>query len=563
MAEARADDPPDRRTPWGLYLALTLAVWGLFVLDRGLWHDDVQNLFRAFVAPERGEGFFPAITMPTRRLLGVPYFLALESGPALQVLQLFAGLAWLFTGVLAERLARRLWPAAPLAGLVAGVLTLTATPDFFTNTLVGLSYQLSILAYLAALLLGLRWLQGGGPLLLALSSLCLAASLWTTDVALPVWALAPVLWASAPGASRRRALSLALVWYATPLPYLYVLLGQVAGSGGYLQRAVVPLDAHAWSTRFGSLLVHNFTPWRWAFARPLWFPRLEELVPFGVRLLVAGLGAGLAWHVARRSAHEPAPQELDRRGAPVLALLLLMAASNALFVSVQLSDLFCRTHLLSRVFASLALAGLGAMAFHRAQGAGRRVLAAAFAAWVTLGLLGGLERQDYFAAYWRAHRQELGSILAQVPSLAPDAHLLLHVPAHERYLATEAGYLARAWLSLLYQDSSVECRVFLWSDARPTACAAQPDAYECRGERSPDCQRLDGLESERLAYDKLVLLEYEPSRNEYVLRPQLPPDAGSGSGGYRPGELVRVRPRAPLGRALLESPGGLAARLWP
>ena len=50
---------------------------GLFALDTGLWHDDVQNLFRAFVAPGRGEGLFPTITLPTRRLLGLPFFLLL------------------------------------------------------------------------------------------------------------------------------------------------------------------------------------------------------------------------------------------------------------------------------------------------------------------------------------------------------------------------------------------------------------------------------------------------------------------------------------------------------
>ena len=93
-----------RDVPWLLYLALGVVVWGLFVPDQGLWHDDVQNLFRAFVAPERGEGLFPVIATPTRRLLGLPFIAALASGWPVQTLHLLCGAAWIATAVLARSL---------------------------------------------------------------------------------------------------------------------------------------------------------------------------------------------------------------------------------------------------------------------------------------------------------------------------------------------------------------------------------------------------------------------------------------------------------------------------
>jgi len=248
---------------------------------------------------------------------------------------------------------------------------------------------------------------------------------------------------------------------------------------------------------------------------------------------------------------------------------VLMVASNAAFAGVQLAQFFCRTHLLSRVFASLALAGAVEWAWTRVAGRPplRAALAAAAALWIALGAAGGLERQDYYAAYARRHRQELRSILDAAPGLAPDAHLLLRVPGAERYLATEAGYLARAWAALLYQDPGVECRVFLWSTPRGTTCTPRAEGLECRGERSPDCRRADGRELELLPYERLVFLEYVPAQNRYVLRRTLPAEATPADAElatrYAPEATLVERPLTPLARDLIYGPEGPAAWLWP
>jgi hypothetical protein len=549
------------RTPWMLYLGLAALTWGLFVPDQGLWHDDVQNLFRAFVAPQRGEGPFPVIATPTRRLLPLPFVVALATGWPVQALHLLSGLAWLSCGVLADRMAARLWPALPAAAPLAGVLTLCATSDFFTDAPLAVAYLVSIAAYLAATVLALRWLQQADRAALALSLTLHAAALWTTDAATAPALLAPLLFAAAPGGTRRRWVLLVGLWYAAAVPYFVVLLGSAAG-GGYFRQALVPLGPGAWLRRFASLLAWNLTPWRWAFDRPLWYEALPAVVPWPARLGVAAIAGAAVSAIALRSAGAPAAAAAaGARGA--VASVALMAASNAAFVSVHFSDLYCRTHLLSRVFAGLALAWLGAVAWDRVRGPGARAgLRVAVGAWVALGVAGALERQDYFVGYTRAHRQELASLLGQVPGLRPDARLLLRVPPHRTYMATEAGYLARAWTSLLHDDPSLECRTFLWSAHRPTSCVPAPGGLECRGERSPDCPGAEGRDVERLSYDRLVVLEYEPARNVYVLARHLPPEAGA-SDAYRPESMIVARPRTRLARALLDTPGGLAALLWP
>lgn len=567
---------PRARSPWGAYTALTLVVWGLFALDRGLWHDEVQILFRALAAPTRGEGLFPVLASPTRRLLAWPSFLALASGHPRLVLELLSGLSWLVSGVLAERLARRLWPTRPRRACLAAVLTLVATPDFFTNALVGLGYQLSIVAFLAAVCLGLAWLQDGRRVCLAGALAALAASLWTSDAPAPAWLLAPLLWGAAPGvadgAVRRRWRELLPLWYAVPLPYVALLVQALRAPGSYVQGALLPLGWGERAARLAELAAWNFTPWRWAFARPLWLPAAGHVVPAGVQLGLAALtGVAAAVWLLRRPSGEAAATPPVRRSTArgVLVALLLALASNAALASVQLAVFFCRTHLLSRVFASLALAGLFDAAWTR--GASRRVgrvaLGAALAAWIGLGTAGGLERQDYFAAYARRHRQELCSWLDAAPGLAPDARLLLRVPRAERYMAGEAGYLARAWAALLYEDPGVECRVFLWSTPRGTACSAHPGGLECRGERSPDCRGAGGRDVDWLPYERLVFLEYQPEQNRYVLRRTLPAEAlpadGAAAVPYAPDANLVARARTALARDLIDGPEGPAARLWP
>jgi len=548
-------------TPWLLYVGLGVVAWGLFVPDQGLWNDDVQNLFRAFVARERGEGLFPAIATPTRRLLALPSIAALASGWPVQALHLLSSVAWLAAGLLAHHLCGRLWPDQPLAAALAGALTLCATPDFLTGAPLAIGYQLSTVYYLCAVLLGLVWLQRGSRAALWATPLALSASLWTTDAAVGVWLLTPLLWAAAPGVQRRRVLPLGLLWFLAPVPYFVVVAGQWAAGGGYLHQAQVRLGVGRWIARFADLLAWNFTPWRWALGRPLWFPAAGAVVPWPLRWTIALLaGAVAAWAILRRAPGSDATARPGVRRA--LAALALMAAANAPFAGLQYAEFYWRTHLLSRVFAALALAWPIALAWSRARGPLRGVVAGAVALWLSLGVAGALERQDYWVGYTRAHRQELSSILAAVPALSSEALLLVRVPAHGHLLATETAYHTRAWIALLNEDSSLECRTVQWAETRPTACVSALDGFVCRGERSPECQRRDGRDEQLLPFERLVVLDYQPLENRYVLAPTLPA-VTPGAARYEPHAQLRPRPRTRLASALLDHNRGLAAWLWP
>ena len=532
----------------------------MFALDRGLWHDDVQVLFRMFAGPGRGEGLFPALASPTRRLQGLPFALALATGHPREALELTLGVVWLLTGLVAERIARELWPDRPRAAFLAACFTLAATADSFTDGLVGLGYFLAALFYLAGLWCGLAWLRRRRAAWAAAAVAAANASLWIIDVALPAWLLTPVLWWVAAGRDERgRVARLSAAWYASAIPYLVVLGGFLRDPHSYAATALVPLAPRAWLSRCLALVLYNFEPWRWALARPQWLAPAPSVIPLAARLVLAAL-VGAAFAVALW--RQRGPDETGRAwAAGAAACLLLMTASNAAFASVHLAEFFCRTHVLSRVFAVLAVAVI----LDSARSRPARLLAAVVAvSFVTLGTLGGLERQDYLAGHWRRHRQELRSILDAAPSLAPETRLVLRVRSHDHYMATDAGYLARAWMTLAYADPSLECRVFLWSEARGMRCGPGQGAVVCGGEHSPDCSRLDGRDDQVMPYAQLLFFDYDAAANRYAILPTLPAEAdGPGATAYDPQARIDRRPPTPLAADLIYGRGGLADRAWP
>jgi hypothetical protein len=177
----------------------------------------------------------------------------------------------------------------------------------------------------------------------------------------------------------------------------------------------------------------------------------------------------------------------------------------------------------------------------------------ATAALVALGLRGALERQDYYAGHWRRHQAELLSLRAAAPGLTPDAKVVLRVPAHAGFAATDAGYLARAWMVLLHGDPSLECRVVYWADGRPNQCEAAPGGLVCRGERSPDCVRREGSDEDRVPIGQMVWIEYDPVSRRFARRDALPPPFDA-LPGYDPKRLVFDREPREIGRVLLDRP---------
>lgn len=132
---------------------------------------------------------------------------------------------------------------------------------------------------------------------------------------------------------------------------------------------------------------------------------------------------------------------------------------------------------------------------------------------VCFGIYGGLERQDYYLGYWRFHRSQLVSIVEQLPGLKDNANLIFYVPPCSPYLVTEAEYLARSWMSYLYNDPFLSRRVFLWSWDRKTQCLNEVDGFLCDEE---------GGQQKLIPYDKSVLLMYSLEQNRFLLQNTIP-----------------------------------------
>jgi hypothetical protein len=553
--------PRTGRSALPLYVFLTLLVWGLFAADRGLFQDDAALLLWAQNhAHEPLRGVFSAAATPTRRLLGIPFILAYASGAPVLVLQALYGISWLLFGVALDALVRALFPARRGLALLAGALVLTATSDLLTNSLVALGYNLSALAFLAALVFAVRWVNGGGALSLLLAGLLVNASVFTTDGAAPAIALAPLLFWAARGRIDRRVLLATGFWAGVLLPYLALFLPFLLDPKSYASVAFVPLAPldRAWSAF--ALVANNFLPWQWLFDRPVWGDAPPSVIPAWV-YAVAALAGTFAFVPAARGAEAPGsatPPGDSRREIAVLgAALLMVVVTNAAFSGVQFAEVFFRTHLVSRIPASLAVALGTSLLARRLR---RPVLALAVpAVFVALGIAGGVERQDFYLSEWRRHRHELLSLLEDTPRLVPGTDVVLLMNASSpAFQATKAPYLAASWANLLWGPAVVSHAFLSFAD-QGTGCRAVDTGLACwaSGEER-DAMASGTSKGTVLPWDKLLLFDFDPGEWRYRV-------AASFDGSrpaYDPAARIAEGPPIPLARHLLAG-DRLLGRLLP
>lgn len=546
-----------------LYFVLLLLVWGITVPLRGLWQDDVLLLKLAQGFQGRGwlAAFTPVVT-PLRRLYSLPFRLALETSQPVWTLHLIFGLTWLGQALAAGWIARLLLPGERLVRFLAVCLTLTATSDYLTNSLTALGYNVAALALLLAIACGLRYLDGGQLGWLALSGSALAFSLWTVEVAFPALPFVGLLLLWRGGVASRRTLFFALAWGVATAPSAWLewrFLNLEVGYGAIAMKAI-PLSERL--VRIGLLWLENFEPWRWAFAHPTWFPRPPAAIPLWAMGLAAGLGAaGFAWRARRISnpAPDPVSSPAPAGGAPRWLLLaglfaLMALAANAAYAGLQLAEFHYRTHILSRVWASLATALCAGWAIRRWPRF-RIAFLAVPAAFVGFGIWGGMERQDLWVSSWRLHQKELLSIVGNAPALKPGTGIVLRrTEISSYYHATEADYLAESWLKLLYDDPSMHA--LSASRGRGSGCRAGQEALDCWREGKAACFAAGTCNPERFPYDRLVIMDLDPQEGTYRLLadPRRDPLLGGIDGiaaRYRPEERIVKHPLSARQRALL------------
>jgi hypothetical protein len=536
-----------------LYLVLTLLAWGLLATDRGLFQDDTALLAWSHVLRDFLHRAFIHYGNTTRFLVAWPYALALLTSWPRLALQLLYGAVWLGIGVAARAVARQLFPESPWLAFVAGGLTLCASADYLTNSLVASSYNLSVLAFLLAVLCLLKWYRGASWAWLAAAVLALNASVWMTDAAFAALFAVPGFLVAGDGWRwRRRQLVAAVAWYTAAAPYLLWFL-HLFLTGSYVRQALRPMSWGARVFHLARLVAWNFTPWQW-LVRPNWVAAPAPLLSTGFRTAVAGIGTGL--FVAAACCLRPAPSPAGERSSPIdsprfratlLACLLMGVAANVIFVSAPIAESYYRTHLLSRVWASILVAAIGWQLLSKRRTALAITILGVF---VFCGLYSAIERQDYYLGYWRQQRSELRSIVEQVPGLRPEATLVLLRPAlpTDSYIATEVPYLARSWFTLLCRGAY---RSQVWSQ-RPQqglGCTFGGGSLTCTN--PPEAPATVPLRN-------LVLMRFDPRRHRYELLRSIPADlvAGAALGprelaAYDPASMIVDRALSPLAHDLL------------
>jgi hypothetical protein len=565
---SRLDVTGSREGAWNLAIlaALTFVVRGLFDLDRGFWQDDANVYALAQDAREQ-VGFLRALVFPmgsaTRVLLGVPSLLAGLTGFPVAARQVMHSLTWLGIGIAAAALVKALLPDRPLASFFAGALTVTASSDYLTGSLVAAEYDLAVLGFVVFLLGSLRFLREGRPALLAGALAGLLVSVFSVDVAAAPLVLVPVLFLVAP-AERRRRLVLFLASGIAVAPYVVAFSRFLFNPGSYASIAILKLSPAERAVRAGILLLNNVLPWQWALDRPEFGTPPPRVVPVALWVLAAALCLAL---VARRArtialsrAASPRPAPAGWRAWASLAVLLAMAAlSNAAYASVHFSDIFYRTHLLSRVFVSVGLGVLVDVLLRSRRAVLGAALAAAF---VGFGAAGALERQDYYLSSWRDHRRELASLLEAVPSVKAGASLVLYMPDDPGWHATKADYIARAWVRNLYDETpELSRRTYLWTPGGASGCTVEETGLRCWKDAEKACVEAGTCPGHLVRFEDLVVAAFRPLDGRYRLVPRGDEEAPVTirAPGYAPDRLVGP-PRTAPARLL---PGPSLARLLP
>jgi hypothetical protein len=538
-----------------LYVVLLLLVCWLPVPMRSLWQDDALLLRHARM--RQGQGLEAALApagSPLRRLYALPYLVAIETTAVVWTLHLLHAAIWLGQALAAGWITRLLLPGARLTRFLVICLTLTASSDYLTANLTALGYNFGALLLLLAIGSSLRFVTGGTAGWVVIASISLAASLWTIDVAIPALPFIPLLlfWRGGRAAWRRVACVVAAAGLAIA-PALWAEWKFLHDPSGYAAVAVQPL---AWTTRLyrtAMFWFDNFAPWRWVFARPIFYPRPPVVIP----LWLIGMTGGLAsfWFLLQSRS------EADEQRTRTLSILRLTAilgvmtlAANAAYASLQMAEIHYRTHIVSRIWASILVAAVLGWAIQCSPRL-RLAFLGVSVLFVGFGIWGGLERQDLWISTWRQHKEELRSIVRAAPALRPQTGIVLRgKPTPDRYVATEASYLATSWMVLLYDDPalpSMRIGPDRGADCRPT-----PAGLQCWEEGYQACTAAGTCPDQRYPYETLLLFDYDDEKGTWSLLtdPRGDPLLGGSPAAlarYRPESRILKRPLSPRQRALL------------
>lgn len=521
------------------------------------WIAEVVFVLVVFVQSGGGIGYFLPFFMDyTRTLVPLPFALALLTPWPEWTIAAMLVASWLATAGITGAIAARMFPGQATTVTVAFFLVgLTA----YDTSLLHAGYvQLLIASMLhwAGLLLLVQYCESRSRGRLVASTLFQILSVGIYATAIPAVALGPVV-AFAIMSSRtsvrdalRSALVVATAWWSVVIVYLIALFIVAGQKGSYVVAGGGLSFPHDYPAIALKLVLKNFNPAAWLvpvqhFGDP---PRLfgAAVVWLLVALSATSMIAPLlkAWRTDLQAPPVASPARI------IAALFAVVVACNLATAALQMAEAAFRTHLISRLYAALALSAMAAVLLRSTDRVVRGAAFVAVLAFLVCGVWTVVDRTNYLTSIWPRHRAELRSLDETVRRLSPKAAIVLYVPPGSGYTATVAPWHALPWLMLIRGGRLPPDHFALWSPDRGALCDVHGETLRCHG---------DQQKSVDIPTDQLVVLAYDAQDCGYkvVERGDMPALAGT---RYQPLALVQPYP-APVSAIfakLLYGPQGLA-----
>ncbi len=494
------------------YWILTMGVWGIFALDRGL------NYETMFPLNCQNRGLYLCLIYldnlrPYNSLfLGLSHLLGGDNGSYVSY-QLFYGFLWWGRGFFSFLIFRRIFPAYPAVGFLIGAIVVTHVTDGTVNW-IGQIHQLGFMfcLVLAVYLLLESWYARSrlwAAVLLALSLLPLYVSLWTYESQFFIILFIPVvLWILRPKLTLPLLLT-SLIWYILPGIYGYAqvkryLLTREATYQSSIVRPDLTLNAllqDLWvhlqqSLRFWTWVSGNTPPYTIATLNP------------AIGFFCAG-GFLLAGYLVLR------PQVLNAALPSKRQLLIclgvgaiILVLSFPIYLLIAGNTMFWRTQLLSSFGAAIMLvSGILWLARSLSPKPYQAIVALlCCSAIVFSGVRVGVILQGFHEYRWRIQQD----LMAQISHLAPgvkDHTLILLTNLTKDYNYDPFG--ASMWfdspVQLLYPGRKVAGHYFYADGSQPTDDRWRFTATGIEREKG-----VDGMikQFEQATYDQMLVFEY-------------------------------------------------------
>ena len=427
-----------------VFVFLTLLVIGIDPFERGIRmaSDDLNFFYHVDSMAERPfvEQLFTRYPADGwNRLFAIwPFVMASHSPAPVVAIHVFYAIAWLLSGLAAARLVREVLPASKIARYLAGVLTLTATSDFQTLSVVYGPHLFGIALFFFGIVQLLRFAKElqirkalGAWILLTISFL-------TCEYTYPcVFVLPLLIWGHVGNLKLAwRPILLLTSAFALPLGLLFLnLFGADSYASGLVSSK---LTVTRLAQFIGLGFMHNFWPVAWANrVSPDHYDIYASVYSVSVMTLLSAMGAAAAILGLRRvsngeNSRSSATSLTHKRWILIGTLAALTFIANAGTARLG-GDFFIRSHFVSRIWASMLIAVVLASIWRRPVGVW--MIRAICGTFVFLGIWGAMERQSFLHGHVLHEARELRSLRAEIPSLTSPAKLLLVQPPRSPAIA--------------------------------------------------------------------------------------------------------------------------------